>query len=251
MQHPHLVLLAPLLLACGGKIGGPPAQGNRDDRDAAAAAPVADAAYLPIDAPAGTCSPTEGCDAGTCWLSHTGAHVCVHFTVPPAGAPPGTVCDAGRPEERALEGCCISHDQCPQPFGRCMARPYCGGVSGRQVFAYCVQDAWCTGDGDCEKGGVCTPTSVLGGDRPRCVYGSCRTSADCTRGPGGECLLGVVGGGPCSSGYTQRYCHYANDVCHPFVGGTDCPGESQFGWTCRPKQDGHGTQCVERAPTPP
>lgn len=208
------------------------------------------AAVSPPDAPPSTCSPDAGCGPGeTCWLGLNGAHACARYTVQPPRPVPSWVsscepADGGFAGDQPPKDCCTHDDQCTaQPRGRCVPRSHCGGVAGRRSYGVCGYNLWCTSDADCGPRGACLPSSP-GSAMPTCVSGACRTSADCTRQPGGQCLTGHTGGS-CGGGYHVLYCSYPGDACQ--VGGSGCGDRMR----CVPAEDGHGTRCQIDPGQPP
>jgi hypothetical protein len=221
-------------------------------------APTADAGNRPEawpvpDAPPSTCSPAAGCgDAGTCWQTVSGAYACTSFA--PSPAPSGGSCDAGagagvfRPE---WQDCCLTHADCTRsPRGRCVSNAYmyCGGVPP-PPRNHCRYD-WCLDDTECPAGSRCFPNGYSGDSAPHCITASCRTAADCTRGPGGACVSYTTRASCTGANLVTVYCQYNNDVCR---GPADCPPDPSRpnGSACVPDEDGHGTRCVPYVPPSP
>lgn len=260
---PLVVLVSVWSLACGGRgsksaTDGPAAIGDAGlpgdlapvltdgPRDEA----VRDAAV--VDAPASTCSGDGGCaDGQTCWLAPSGAHTCEWFGVPPP-SPTNTTCDGGVPTGGGGGACCTHDDQCTQGVrGRCQEPILCGGAVPPHVSSSCAYNAWCRDDGDCVKGTTCTPISLTGAQLPQCLGGACRTSADCTRAPGGECV--VYRQRQCFSYASAFYCQYPGDVCRIGSADRDCATDAGVvrSWVCVPRPDGHGTRCQQDFGRPP
>jgi hypothetical protein len=264
-------VLAPLVLAmsvaCGSKgqrVGdatdGPASDGHglSDRAQDATAAPwdvdfTPDVTIVPVDAPASTCSEDAGCAAGeTCWLTPSGARACARFTEPPAGPVPGASCDPGPlPGDQPPPRCCTDDRQCTElPRGRCVAQTFCGGMA-RKTWSVCQYGVWCTADADCRQSGSCLPPPFSGTSWPQCLAGFCRTSADCTRRPGGECVLDRPSGS-CATRFASLYCRYPGDVCRAETAARDCHTDGGVPtWACIPGTDGHGTRCVIDPPPPP
>jgi hypothetical protein len=255
MKRP--IRLAPLVctlavLGCRGVVG-PAVDGQASESDGAVA-PRPEGG--PVDAPPSTCSPDSGCGPGeTCWLGLDGAHRCARYHVRPASPVPSWVsscepADGGFPGDvPPATGCCTHDDQCTaQPRGRCVPVSHCGGVTGRRAYGVCSYNLWCTSDAECGERRACLPNSPGSSTWPVCVGGACRTSADCTRKPGGQCLLGHTGGA-CGGGYFVLYCSYPSDVCRVANNGNDCPTGDRM--QCVPAEDGHGTRCQPDPGQPP
>jgi hypothetical protein len=196
----------------------------------------------PVDAPPSTCDPATGCgDGGTCWQLTSGAYSCVFFQPVPGMAVTGDRCDGGLdPRVRDRDGtCCIDDSECTdRPQGRCALNPAHGGMPpapGR----HCDYTGWCTKDEDCGASSFCAPGYFGGVDEPSCITRRCRTSADCTDGPAGECVVFAVRETCTTRGYATVYCRYANDVCR-----VDRSGGCPHGSYCAVRSDGQGTACV-------
>lgn len=223
-------------------------------RDVAAADAGTSRDLPAADRPASTCEDDRDCGGGQrCWLGLSSARSCVSFTVPePAEASGADSCDLGPvPGERRPLDCCNHDRQCTErPRGLCQLQTSCGGAAPLRTFAACQYDAWCTEDAHCRNGAICVPASLLGGGPPQCLQGVCRTSADCTRHPGGECVVDVPQ--TCDRRFRSLYCRYPADVCFvgKFAAGCQIDGGARM-YECIPAADGHGTRCVPDPGLPP
>jgi hypothetical protein len=249
------LLVAVGLVACGGDKaaidGGGSAAADAGRVSDGATADVSVATGSP-DASTSNCIPATGCgDAGICWKSPAGDHLCSNFTPASYGPSQGDSCDGGvkDPFGRPPPGTCCSEDShCTAgPRGRCLFNTSCGGVApppGR----HCDYTGWCTGDAEC-MGGLCIPGAIAGADKPVCLSGSCRTNADCNRKSGGRCQ---VASAEFCVGFASLYCSYPDDVCQTGPRGGTCPqGADPRGLRCVPNDDGHGTKCVQHPGFPP
>ena len=188
------------------------------------------------DCPPPPCQ-TPPCPESLCAMGK-GVHQCVTRAHPPyAQCPSG---DAG-------PFCCVNDSQCTdKPRGYCIPNtyrlPWCDQdmqsvlipplpPGNRCLYDLCSADSECTD----QPNGFCSP------DFPRqCVYGPCRTNADCNRRAGGQCVLGLV----CESASRRgAFCRYDDDRCRSYI---DC-GLTEAGTAifCVPNDDGHGMVCKD------
>jgi hypothetical protein len=110
----------------------------------------------------------------------------------------------------------------------------------------------CRVDGDCKAQmpagatvAICAPAGALNqGANAGCVYGGCRTEADCTKHPDGRCQYGLADtGGACSVRYVL-FCAYPSDPCLTAAGCSSL-------MICVPNDDYQGRRCGKGLPMYP
>ena len=199
------------------------------------------------DAPTSVCTPDAGCAAGqTCWQAPSGAFVCATFAPPPPREGMGSCAAGGTSAPNLFGACCTGDSQCTaQPKGRCIPNSagWCGGVAP-PPGQHCDYSGWCLTDQDCGPAArACVPSNYAGADRPICLNGPCRTSADCKARPGGVCA--VATGWACTFA-TTLYCRYPGDPCRIENLGNDCPrNDGRYLVACAPNPDGQGAHCIQ------
>lgn len=147
---------------------------------------------------------------------------------------PADVCcaDAECPAEPGRGAVCTLERTDRQQVG-------CGGAAPGPANQ-CLSDA-CVEDADCGGGQACVRAGQYGFVVSTCVPSHCRSDADCTDHPGGECTPFFVA---CrNAGF---WCTYTEDPCRTDA---DCRdgGEPRF---CQPVA-GEPTRCVVEGPPPP
>jgi hypothetical protein len=166
--------------------------------------------------------------------------------------------------------CCSKDADCTQAGkanARCLplfdvAQNFCGGAL--PAGNVCRYDQ-CSADLDCAAGkpaGVTVATCFPAGAPPShvadaptlynsaCVYGVCRTDADCTLHPGGQCLYGLAAtNGVCNLNYVL-FCAYPSDPCQ--TGPTGVMGCTNAGNSaCVPNANYQGRACGKPPPAYP
>ena len=149
--------------------------------------------------------------------------------------------------------CCAEDAQCADGAGgRCISRfnTYfgCGGAvpSGNG----CNYDA-CASDADCNSQrpsgatvSACLPAGALGRYTATCIHGGCRTDADCTLHPGGQCRFGEAATHGTCDRRNVFFCAYPTDSCQS---NAQCQDSGTF-FLCLPEENYQGRHC---APPPP
>jgi hypothetical protein len=166
--------------------------------------------------------------------------------------------------------CCPNDAACAQTGktnARCLPNVdvevnFCGGAV---PFGNVCRYDECGVDSDCVSQkpagatvATCLPPGALEDDfnsnrdsryNATCAYGVCRTDADCTLHPGGQCTYGLAAtGGKCSL-VDVLFCAYPSDPCQG-NGFTQTACEGGPGW-CVPNADGQGRECGEGPPAYP
>jgi len=183
------------------------------------------------------------CDGGACWQDLNGSSQCVTVI-------------ATEPAEcfGSDVNCCTADSECTDgEGGRCIPNSEtvlsCGGAV--PVGNACNCDA-CSTDADCAADlpadstvAACVPPGALGSYTASCVYGVCRTDADCTEESGGQCIYGFAAThGGCDLRLVLS-CAYPSDPCQVRYG--DCDGAM----VCAPEEDLQGQHCVAPPPMYP
>jgi hypothetical protein len=179
----------------------------------------------------------SGCPAGACWLGLDGTSTCVS---PPAD-PPRETCQ--------ITMCCTMDSECTDgDGGRCVSNiaQYFGCGGAAPFGNSCYYDA-CSTDDDCpDLAGasvkVCVPPGALGRVTAACVSGGCRTNADCTTSPGGQCVFGEARTHGTCDRRQVFFCAYPSDPCQDR--NTGCAGVQ----LCLPNESYDGRSC---GPPPP
>ena len=156
--------------------------------------------------------------------------------------------------------CCLKDTDCAQAGitnARCLPRFYvaqnfCGGAVPQGNV--CRHDT-CGIDSDCNVQtltratvATCAPPGAFGLYNSACVYGGCRTDADCAQHPGGKCQYGLAATNGVCNLRNVLFCAYPSDPCQTGANGTTgCPGSM----ICVPNTDYQGRQCGEPPPTYP
>jgi hypothetical protein len=203
-----------------------------------------------------TCTSTADCPGGACWLHLDGHRACVQA----ASVSQLEACfnDA--------TPCCLHDADCAQTgktTPRCLphrdvAQDFCGGA--QPVGNVCSYDQ-CSVDFDCNSGkpagamvATCLPAGALvdrfNSDRASlynavCGYGVCRTDADCTLHPGGQCQFGLVNPNGMCSLSDVLYCAYPSDPCQT---SDNFMGNACY---CVPTANDQGQQCGKAPPMYP
>jgi hypothetical protein len=204
--------------------------------------------------PADTCAIAADCPGGACWLHLDGSKSCVTKVK----------VDFLSTCQSVTTRCCLHDTDCTTPTaGLCVPNgavttTFCGGF---QPLGNTCRSDECAKDADCDASkpagtakAACFPSGVYNGARnlytATCVFGACRTDADCAQSAGGRCSYGLAPThGVCNLQYVT-YCAYPSDPCH-LDGFTTVGCEPGLGVTvtiCVPQDDLQGMHC---GPAPP
>ena len=210
--------------------------------------------------PPDTCTSSANCPGGACWLHLDGHKACVQ----PVATPQLDTCFDGGPFP-----CCSNDAACKQAGktnARCLpdidvAVDFCGGAV---PFSNVCRYDECSVDSDCvaqKPAGATVATCLPAGAlvdafnsnrdsryNATCAYGVCRTDADCTLHPGGQCTFGLAAtGGKCSL-VDVLFCAYPSDPCQGNgFSQTACGGAGY----CVPNANNQGRQCGQGPPAYP
>jgi hypothetical protein len=192
----------------------------------------------------GDCVAARDCPGGACFQGLDGVKKCVKPMPPPLLA-----CQASDPT------CCASDAVCTSGVGgRCLRRPGspCGGAV---AFGNACGYDECVADADCRTGmpagatvSACVPSGAFPGIYvATCIYGGCRTDADCTLHAGGKCTYGnaATHNGMCDLRQVF-FCAYPSDPCQ----GTNT-GCQTFLFLCLPQENYQGRVCSAPPPAYP
>lgn len=95
---------------------------------------------------------------------------------------------------------------------------------------------------------ACVPSGAFGLYSATCVYGGCRTDADCSLYAGGSCQYGQSATDGVCSLRNVFFCAYPNDSCQVTDNATTgCPA----GKICVPKSNDQGRECGAPPPAYP
>jgi hypothetical protein len=225
----------------GGTTGGAGGRGGTADAGGTTADGGAVLCVVDQDCPPPPCTALP-CPQSLCALGSEGVHRCVTRTHPDLDTcdPATSFCCSG-----TSQSCCHADSECgASPIANCISHDYgfCGGppIQGGNSCKVdvCTSDSNCTGQ---QPNGFCTARY------PRyCVYGPCRTNADCNQRAGGRCVMDVP---HYSCTKETVFCRYADDPCEV---DTDCkPDDAGRSMVCYPRDDLQGTQCTLPPPPPP
>jgi hypothetical protein len=194
-----------------------------------------------VDCPLPPSCPRPPCSDSVCKLGNDGFHHCETRLHPALLSCPS-------PANPSIP-CCLADAECTKmPRGHCIpyVKAFCGSP-GMTPGNVCRYDQ-CAADTDC----TARPNGFCSGGYPReCLYGPCRTNADCIRSAGGRCVMasykGNAGTDACTN--TQVFCRYSTDPCETDA---DCKGDAgPYGKVCMPNADLQGASCWDRAGQPP
>ncbi|MEZ4223435.1 MAG: hypothetical protein R3B13_20985 [Polyangiaceae bacterium] len=204
-----VVVAALLLVGCGGSAksdGGASGSGGTDAGSGGASGQNS-----------GECSTDAECAPGVCVeLSPGGYRVCKMPVV-----------EATECTNPGLDTCCSTAD-CAS--GKCLASPliqFCGGAEP-QPSNSCAEDQ-CQSNAGCTREGrkVCVPAGALDYKVAGCMPVNCLLDGECTREPGGKCILLRDS---CCGAARGLYCTYPSNGCRK---DSDCPN----GY-CAPEKNG-------------
>jgi hypothetical protein len=130
---------------------------------------------------------------------------------------------------------------------------FCGGaVPAGNVCRY----DQCADDADCKAQtptgatvATCLPSGAFGRYNTACVYGGCRTDADCTKHPGGQCQYGLAATNGVCNLNDVLFCAYPSDPCQTGANGTTTGCAN--GMICVPNADYQGRECGKPPPAYP
>jgi hypothetical protein len=216
--------------AAGGRAGTSGASGVGGDAGASGGAGAAD-----------SCQTWEDCASAVCWEGLDGIRACLDAPTLPA------------PVEcfGSDSDCCTLDSECTDE-GTAWCVPNasvtlsCGGAipSGNTCLrGECGEDVECAPSLPAGATvAMCAPRGAFGLFAATCVYGGCRTNADCTLHDGGECRYELAATHQGCDLHYVLFCAYPNDPCQERHGSCDSP------MVCAPEDDYQGRHCV---PPPP